>query len=305
MNLKTFIWLVILAWVWGPAFMLIKIAVYEIPPLTLIAGRLTLAALVLYLVLRFQGRRLPGWGTIWKHFAVVGLASSALPFALISWGEQHIDSALAAILTGTTPLFTMILAHYFTTDDRLTPAKIAGMLIGFGGLILLLAPALFDGLQASTWGLLATLLAAVSYGVGIVYARQNLRGLPPLVVPTAQLLLAALYLLPLAWVIERPYSLPLPSWPTLAAVLALAVVSTDLAFVLYYRVMETASATSLSMIAYLVPIVGTILGVVLLDEQLGWLAYLGCGLILLGIMAVNNVFQWGHWRHLHTAPQRP
>jgi drug/metabolite transporter (DMT)-like permease len=273
--------------------------------LTLIAGRLTLAALVLYLVLRFQGRRLPRWGTVWKHFAVVGLASSALPFALIGWGEQHIDSALAAILTGTTPLFTMILAHFFTSDDRLTPAKIVGMLIGFGGLILLVAPALLDGLQASTWGLLAALLAAVSYGVGIVYARQNLRGLPPLVVPTAQLLLAALYLLPLAWVVERPYTLPLPSWPTLAAVLALAVVSTALAFVLYYRIMEKASATSLSMIAYLVPIVGTILGVVLLDEQLGGLAYLGCTLILLGIMAVNNVFQWGHGRRLHSAPQRP
>ncbi len=304
MNLKIFIWLVILAWIWGPAFLFIKVAVHEIPPLTLMATRVSLAAAILYLFLRFQGRHLPRFGAIWKHFAVVGLVSSALPFALTSWGEQYIDSALAAILTGTIPLFTMILAHLFTSDDRLTLTKGAGVLLGLGGLTVLVAPALLDGLQATTWGLLATIVAAASFGIGIVFARQHLRGFPPLVVPTAQLVMAAVYLLPLALVVEQPYTMPFPSWSALASLLALAVVCTALTFMLYYWLMEQASATSLSMIAYLAPLVAVILGVTILGEQLGWNAYLGCGLILLGVMAVNGLFQAGDPPQMRSATVR-
>src|SRR5262245_31030487 len=171
MKFKTLLWLIILAWIWGPAFLLIKVTVQEIPPLTLMAARVSLAAALLYLFLRLQGRHLPRLGAAWKHFAVVGLVSSALPFALTSWGEQYIDSALAAILTGTTPIFTIILAHLFTSDDRLNSTKVMGVLLGFGGLIVLVAPNLLGGLQTTTWGSLAIIMAAASYGVGIVYGR--------------------------------------------------------------------------------------------------------------------------------------
>jgi drug/metabolite transporter (DMT)-like permease len=263
------------------------------------------AAAILYGVLRFQGRHLPQSGLIWKHCAIVGLLYNALPFVLVSWGQQYIDSAPAAILIGTTPLFTMILAHLFTANDHLTPTKMMGVGLGFAGLVALLGPALLDGVQATLWGLLATVVAAASYAGAFVYAQKTLRGLPPLVGPTIQLTTAALFLLPLAVVVERPYDLPLPSWPALGSLLLLTLLSTVLAFVIYYRAMEITSATVLSMTTYLIPIVAMILGVVVLSERLGWNTYLGCGLILLGVMVVNGVFQSIGWRQLTSAMLRP
>lgn len=291
MGLGVFLGLIVLALLWGPSFLFIKVAVHDIPPLTLAAGRVTLAAAALYLVLRIQGRHLPKFGPDWKHFAVMGLTSNALPFVLFSWGEQYIDSALAAILNGTTPIFTIILAHFFTSDDHLTPTKTVGILLGFAGLIAMLGPALAGGLQATTWGLLAVTVAAASYGVAVVYARQNLRGQPPLIGPTAQLIVATIVLVPISLLIEQPYRLPLPSWPAAGSLLTLALVGTALAFIIYYWILERASATFLSMVTYLVPIVGTTLGVVILNERPGWNAYLGCVLIILGVMVVNGVFR--------------
>lgn len=304
MNLKTFFWLVVLALLWGPAFLFVKVAVQDIPPLTLVAARVTLAAALLYLVLRFQGTRLPKFGKIWFHFAVIGLTYNALPYVLLSWGQQYIDSALAGILIGTTPLFTILLAHFVLPDDHFTSPKVAGVFLGFAGLTILLGPALLGEVRVTVWGLLAVVTAAASYAAAIVYGRQTMRGLPPLVGPTAQLSLAALLLLPLAWLIERPYTLSLPSWPALGSLLGLTILSTALAFFLYYRIMEWTSATVLSMTAYLVPIVAVILGVLLLHESLTWNDYVGCGLILLGVIGVNGLLKPGIWRRLASAPAR-
>lgn len=291
MNFGVFLGLIFLALLWGPSFLFIKVAVHDIPPFTLAAGRVVLAAGALFLVLRLQGRSLPKFGPVWKHFAVMGIASNALPFVLFCWGEQYIDSALAAILNGTTPIFTIILAHFFTTDDHLTPTKSIGVVLGFAGLIAMLGPALAGGLQATTWGLLAITVAAASYGVAVVYARQNLRGQPPLIGPTAQLIIASIVLVPISLIIEQPYRLPWPAWPAVGSLLTLALLGTALAFVIYYWILERASATFLSMVTYMVPIVGTTLGVMVLNERPGWNAYLGCVLIILGIMVVNGVFR--------------
>lgn len=307
MGWRNFLWLLFLAALWGPSFIFIKVAVGEIPPLTLAAGRVGLAAILLYVILRAQGRNFPGFGPIWKHFAVVGFFGNALPFALFSWGEQYIDSALAAILNGTTPLFTIVLAHFFIDDDRLTTPKFLGVLLGFGGLLLLIGPSLVGGIQATTWGLVAIAVAAASYGLSIVYSRKNLRGLPPLVGPASQLMVATLYLLPLSLVIDQPFALPLPSWQALGSLIVLATIGTALAFVIYYRIMEYTSATYLSMVTYMVPVFGVFLGVWVLNEQLYWNAYAGCVLILLGVMIVNGVFNpsavWQ--RRLRNALARP
>ena len=143
--------------------------------------------------------------------------TNAMPFVLFSWGEQYIDRAMAGILNGTTPIFTILLAHFFVADDRITPTKMMGVLLGFGGLILLILPSLFDGVEATTWGLLAITVAAVCYAIAIVYSRKNLRGLPPMVAPTAQLTMAAVYLIPLSLLVDAPYTLPVPSWQAIAA----------------------------------------------------------------------------------------
>lgn len=291
MKLRTLLLLAFLASLWGPSFLFIKVAVSEIPPLTLMMGRVGIAGVLLYLILRAQRRKLLPWGPIWFHLAVFALVQNAIPFVLFAWGEQYIDSALAGILNGTTPLFTLILAHFFTSDDRLTPTKAVGTLVGFSGLLVLIGPALWTGVRATTWGLLAVIAASASYGVAILYSRKHLRGLPPLVGPTTQLLLAALCLVPLSLLIDHPFSLPVPSWPALGSLLALAVFGTALAFVVYYRLVERASATYISMVTYLVPIFGIILGVLILDEQLGWNAYAGCTLILMGVMIVNGALR--------------
>jgi drug/metabolite transporter (DMT)-like permease len=257
-----------------------------------------MAAGILYLVLRAQGHKLPKFGPIWIHFTGVGLLYNALPYVLLSWGQQHIDSGIAAIMIGTVPIFTMILAHLFTSSERLTATKIIGVLVGFGGLLLLVAPALLEGVKATTWGLLAALAAAASYGGALVYAQQKLRGLTPLVGPTAQLATATVFLIPVALFVERSYTLPMPSWSAAGALLLLTILSTALAFVLYYRLMEFTGATTLSMVTYMIPIVATILGVVVLNEELGWHAYAAGVLIILGVMTVNGLFQTVRWRRL-------
>ena len=133
MKSRVFIWLIVLALLWGPAFLFMKVAVQEIPPLTIAAVRVCLGAVLLCLILAVQGISLPKIGSHWKNFAVMGLTANAIPFAFLSWGQQYLDSAITAILMGAMPLFTMLLAHIFTADDTLSPNKVAGMLVGFGG----------------------------------------------------------------------------------------------------------------------------------------------------------------------------
>jgi drug/metabolite transporter (DMT)-like permease len=220
----------------------------------------------------------------------MGFTANAIPFAFLSWGQQYIDSAVAAILMGAMPLFTMLLAHLFTADDTFSANKVAGITVGFGGLVALFLPDFFDGIHATLWGGAAVIGAAISYSVAFVYARQRLRGLPPLVGPAAQLATAALYLVPLSLIVERPYLLPMPAWPTLTSLLLLTVWSTVLAFVAYYRAMEHIGATTLSIVTYLNPVVATVLGLVVLQEQLGWNSYLGYGLIISGALIVNQAY---------------
>jgi drug/metabolite transporter (DMT)-like permease len=303
MKVKHFMMLVLLAALWGPSFLFIKIAVETIPPFTLVAGRVGIGAVLLVSYLYARGGRLPKkWG-VWKHLALIALVHNAIPFVLFSWSEQYIDSAIASILNGTTPLFTIVLAHFFTTDDKLTPAKMTGTLIGFGGLILLLLPSFTDGVQLTTLGVLGVALAAALYGVAIVYSRNYLRDLPPLVAPTGQMIMATIYVLPMALLLERPFFLPAPTTESLISLLALGVFGTAVAFVVYYRLIAVADASYVSMTTYLIPIVGVVLGVIVLNEQLTWHSYAGCGLILFGVMVVNGVVRAGFFKRVFNRQQ--
>lgn len=291
MKVKNLLLLLFLASLWGPSFLFIKVAVAEVPPITLVFLRVSLAAVVLFVILRWQGGVIPADRQMLKHLAIMALIHNSVPFVLFSWGEQYISSALASILNGTTPIFTIILAHFFVADDTLTPTKVSGTILGMGGLLLLIAPSFASGLAVTTWGLLAVTTAAVSYGVAIVYSRNHLRGLPFLVAPTMQMAFASLYLLPFSLLIDRPWQLAFPSWPAVASVVALALLGTAVAFVVYYRLLEGADASYVSMVTYVVPVFGVILGVLVLHEKLEWTTYLGCGLILVGVMIVNGVFK--------------
>ncbi len=290
MNWKNILLMILLAALWGPSFVFIKVGVETIPPLTLVFGRVALAAVLLYLVLRWQHGRLPDSLDTWKHISVVALVHNAAPFFLFAWGEQYVDSALASILNGTIPLFTILLAHLFTQDDHLTPAKVIGVLVGFGGMLVLVYPSFQGGVMATAWGVMALVLASFLYGVAIVYARNHLRGLPPLVAPTGQMIMASVYLLPLMLLWERPWQLPPPSMASIVSMLALAVFGTALAFIVYYRLLERAGASYLSMVAYMIPVFGIFFSVILLDEKLTGEMIVGGMLILLGVMIVNGLF---------------
>jgi drug/metabolite transporter (DMT)-like permease len=156
----------------------------------------------------------------------------------------------------------------------------------------LIGPTLLAGLQATTWGMLAMAVAAISYAVAMVYGRNHLRGLPPLVGPTMQMMVAAIYLLPLSLLLERPYTLPIPSLPAIGSWVALSLFGTAFAFVIYFRLLENMPPSYLATVTYIVPIFGVILGVLVLKEQLNWYTYVGFGLILLGVLVVNGVIRW-------------
>lgn len=283
-NLSLFL---LLACCWGPSFLFIKIAVEYIPPITIANLRVAIGGVLLYAILKFRKIDLPKFGPAWRHFAVMGFFSCALPFALFAVGELYIDSSFAAILNGTTPLFTLIFAHLFTENDRMTKAKTLGSFVGFFGLFILVSPSLFEA-KADIFGICSATIAAASYGVGFVYAKKNIHGFKPLVVPTAQLFLASLFLLPFS---IGEYSSMTMSVPLSAiiSILGLAVLGTAFAFVIYYKLIAVTSATYVSAVNYVLPVLGVILGMVVLDETLTWNSYAGSLLILSGIMIGNGV----------------
>lgn len=290
MGFRVLLWIFFLAILWGPSFLFIKVAVLEIPPFTLMTARVGIASFVLYIILRLQGKRLSINAQNWKSFAFMAVIANALPFVLFGWGEIYVDSALAAILNGTTPIFTVIIAHLFLSDDRFTLVKVVGITLGFLGIFILFFPFLSEGVTMHMLGVLAFTGAALCYGISTVYARKKLRGLPPLVAPTAQLFMATICLLPFSFIFENPFAMSMPSWNAINSMLALAIFGSAIAFVTFYHILEMTSATNLSMVTYLIPVIGVILGVVFLDEKLGWHVYVGCAIILLGVMVVNGVF---------------
>lgn len=291
-NTQKAVLLLLLAFLWGSSYTLTKASVYEIPAMTYSLGRTAIGALILWLVLRFNGQKLPGWDRIWIHLSIMALVHNAAPYVLVAWGSQTVDSGLSAIITSTAPLFTIILAHYMVSDDRMTSAKLIGVFVAFGGMIALLGPSIQSGLSASLEGIMAILAASLCYGVATVYTRKYLRGLPSLVGPTAQLIVASGFLLPLSLLLERPYQLPIPSVTSLLTWIAAAVFCSGVAFIIFYRLIDMASPSFVSMVSYLIPIVGAGLGVLVLGERLPWNAYLGFTIILIGVMIANGGYDW-------------
>jgi drug/metabolite transporter (DMT)-like permease len=288
--MNTWILLFSLALLWAPSFIFIKIGLEDIPPLTLATLRLGMAAVILYVVLRIRGGTIPRSWAIWRKMLTMGFLACALPYAMFSLGEVHAPSALAAILNGTTPIFTALFAHIFIREERLTRRKLIGVLVAFSGIVMIFVPGLLgiSNLGGSIWGLLAFVTAAVSYGISLVYGRRNLIGLPPLVGPTMQLIGGSLILLPAALLSEGMLD-HIPALPSLGALLFLAVFGTAIAYVLYYKILERTSATFLSLVTYFLPPAGAFLGVIFLDEELAWNAVAGCALVIVGVLWINNI----------------
>jgi len=289
--MNRWLFLLVLGLLWAPSFIFIKIGLKEgIPPITLATARITLAGIILYAILRARGGRLPGTWEMWRRFAVMGFFATALPFALFAIGEQFAASALAAIFNGTTPIATAVIAHFAIEDERLTTSRSLGVLLGFAGILTIFLPELLAHPlgDSSVGGLVAFAIAAVSYGVSIVYGRKHLRGIAPLVAPTAQLIVSSALLIPAAILIDPPMT-RVPGPAGIGAVLYLAACGTALAYFLFYRLIDVANATFASLVTYFLPPAGVFLGVIFLDEHIGWSAVAGCLLIVMGLLVVNGI----------------
>lgn len=272
-----------LAAIWGASFVLIKLAVEAIVPMTLVAARLVLAAAAMLVYLWATGRRLPRGGALWRDFAVIAVTGNILPFALITWGEVIIDSGLAAVLMAIMPLSTLALAHVFTRDDRLSPVKLAGMLVGLGGVLVLVGPDALAGFGREVLAQIAVAGAAVSYAVANVYTRvRRVVELPAAVTSAGVLLSAAILAVPLSLIVDRPWDLA-PTSESLVALLILALVCTSLAYLILFHLISTTSATFVAFINYLVPVFGVAWGALILGETLRAETLAGLLLILAGI----------------------
>jgi drug/metabolite transporter (DMT)-like permease len=279
--------LVTLSVLWGGSFFFGKVALADLPPFTVVFGRVSLAALALNLVVLASGQRMPGSPRAWGTFAVMGLLNNLVPFSLIFWGQTHIASGLASILNSTTPLFTVVLAHFLTRDERLTASRLTGVLVGLAGVVVMIGPDVLGGLRANVLAQGAVLCAALSYALAGIYGRR-FRGTPPLVTAAGQVTATTVMLLPIMLFADRPWTLPLPGVRTWAAVAGLALLCTALAYVLYFRILAVAGATNLLLVTFLIPVSALLLGGLVLGERLEPRHFGGMGLIALGLAAIDG-----------------
>jgi drug/metabolite transporter (DMT)-like permease len=269
---------------WGSNFMFVKLGVATVPPATLVASRLVIGALILVAVVRAMGHVFPPLGRAWLPYAVLAIVGNALPFWLITTGQKVIDSALAGILMAIMPLTTLVLAHFFVAGERMTRFRLAGFVLGFVGIIVLIGPAALSGLGGSSVEVIAqfcVLAGAICYATQSVLVRRMLKG-NVMVASAAIIAIAAVICVPIALVVDRPWTLA-PSAVSTWVVIWIGIGPTALATIVYLKLIGSAGPTFMSLTNYCIPIVALFLGMAILGEQPGPNAYAGLALILAGI----------------------
>ena len=281
--------LVLLSVVWGGSFFFNGIALREFPTLSIVTARVGLAALALLLLMRMLGQGIQLNRQILKAFFGMSFLNNVVPFSLIVWGQQHIASGVASILNATTPLFTMLVAHWFTTDEKINPRRLLGVLTGMGGVGLMMG---LDSMETSGFHLLdqsTILLAAFSYGLAGVYGKRFAQlEIPPLATATGQLCASSMILIPLTLWIDQPWTMAMPSIEGMGSLLGIALLSPALAYFIYFRLLKTAGATNLLLVTLLIPVSAIILGVFLLDESLEPQHLSGMAVISLGLLIMDG-----------------
>ncbi|MDE2182784.1 MAG: DMT family transporter [Alphaproteobacteria bacterium] len=285
--------MLILSLFWGASFFFYKVMAGALPPLTVVLGRMGIAAVMLNIVLRARGGRLPRGAGEWRDYVVFAVLSNVVPFAMFAFGEEHISSGLASILNATTPIFTVLVAHAFTASEKLSWNKAAGVGFGLAGVVILIGPGVLHEIGgAYLLGEIACLVASVSYGFAGVFGRR-FRGKSLIEVTTAQATAAAVMALPLAAVVDHPWTLPMPSLAVWGALVGIATVSTVLAYLIYFHVLAKAGATNISLVTFLVPVSAVLLGVLFLGEEVNANAIAGMLVIGLGLAAIDGrPFAW-------------
>jgi drug/metabolite transporter (DMT)-like permease len=277
--------LLLLAAIWGASFLFIKIGVSEMGPFTFAMLRVLIGSVVLLAIILVNKQGLPRDRRTWWLFAFMGVFNALIPFGLIAWGEQSIPSGLAAILNATMPLFTFILAAIFD-HERVTVGRILGMVIGFGGILIITLPQLASGFVASVWGELAVIVAAASYALATVFARRNLHHVKPITASFGQIAMGCLFLIPFA-MSEHPWTIH-PSLIAIIALLVLSIVGTALAYLIYYRLLQEGGATLASLVTFITPLFGVFYGFLFLSETMSWTSLVALVCILGSVLLIRS-----------------
>ncbi len=303
MNRRQLALLFTLSLTWGASFLFIKTGVKTIPPLTFVTFRVGIAALILFGVLRWRGVKLPRDRRTWAALAFVGFINAALPYTLFAWGEQQMGanaSGLASIYNATTPLWTVVLALLFVRVERLTPIRSLGVLIGFSGVVFLFRSSIQELGSLDTWGQIACLIAGCCYGIGTLYVRRKLGALPALVSAFGQMFTAALWLAPLALGFESA-QWQVPALESVLALLALAILGTGIAQILYFTLVKQVGATRTAQVTYILPVFAILLGWLVLGEPLRADMFIGLAIILVGVIVVNGRWPFRRVRQVQPA----
>jgi drug/metabolite transporter (DMT)-like permease len=289
MSSRDWTLLLMLSVLWGGSFFFVRVALEALPPLTLVLARVLLASAVLLILLKATGEELHRSRKVWATLAVMAVLNNLIPFSLIFWGQTAIPAGLAAILNATTPLFSVIVMHAFTTDEKATPAKVTGVVFGFAGVVVLVGPAAAGALDTPLWALFACLAAALSYAFSGLWGRRiKPLGLTPVFTAWGQLTVTTVMMLPLVALIDRPWTLAMPGWASIGAVAGLAVLSTALAYIIFFKVLASAGPTNLLLVTFLIPASAILLASLFLGERLAWTHFAGMGLIGLGLAAIDG-----------------
>ena len=279
--------LLTLSVLWGGSFFFGEVALAELKPFTVVLGRVGIAALALIVLVHAMGHRMPASIKIWGAFFVMGTLNNFIPFSLILWGQTQIASGLASILNATTPLFTVVLAHLLTADEKLTPNRILGVAAGLAGVAVMIGAEALQGLTTNVMAQIAVLGAALSYGFAGIYGRR-FKELPSLVTATGQVTASSVLILPVALVLDQPWAGPMPGAITLGAIAGLALLSTALAYIIFFRILAASGAANLSLVTFLIPVSAILLGGLILGEQLEPKHFAGMALIGLGLALIDG-----------------
>ncbi|MDG2501097.1 MAG: DMT family transporter [Porticoccaceae bacterium] len=293
MGTKDWAMLLLLSLLWGGSFFFISILVTELPPLTIVLLRVGIAAITLWTILLIAGYEAPKSLGLWGAFTTLGLLNNVIPFSLIVWGQNHIGAGLASIINATTPLFTVLIAGAFLSDEHMSPQKIIGVLIGLFGVTVLIGPSsLLDSgpnMAVGTLAQLAIIGAAISYGCASVFGRRfKAMGVTPFNTAVGQVTSSSIILLPLVLLIERPDQLPSPSLQGWLSILCLGIFCTALGYILFFRILSSSGATNVVLVTFLVPISASFLSWLILNEQLHGRYFTGMTFIGLGLAAIDG-----------------
>lgn len=289
MTLQDGLMLIVLSALWGGSFFFVGVAIAELSPLMIVTVRLLFAAVALWVLALSMGYKIPRSRKIWQAFIGMGILNNAIPFMLIVWSQTHITSGLAAILNATTPIFTVVIAGILLADERMTKSKVVGVVIGFVGVIVLVGPSAMSGFGSNIVAQLAVLAAAVCYGVAGVYGRRyRTMGIAPMMAAAGQITASALLLLPFALLYVSPSQFAEVSTHIWLAIAALAIFSTALAYILYFRILASSGATNVVLVTFLVPVSAVLLGFFFLGEQLNPEHFIGMAIIAVGLSAIDG-----------------